>query len=275
MKKSIKLTTLSIAIIILTFSLVSCTNTVKPDEKNITSSDSKTINPAVTKEEENKDSLSALGASGAETSDKSDNNDGVGGGGADFDSYYHIGFCSVCFSVGSKDGKAVNFENTFVKDRNDEVIELINKYDNLIKTDNCRYQNTLWYLVKDLGLTRADIEAYESCMDESHVEKLTNEQIDALFIEDECEARNAMREPWTLFDGELVYTIKDIEKMTEDEFKHHNFKAEDIERLIDFFKQYPDSFDYSSFSEDRKDQAYKNSKETADYYINILTNLQK
>lgn len=238
MKKSIKLTTLIIAITIISCLLVSCAKTGKTDEKNNTLSDSETISTTETKEEGTQDTLPE-----AETSEQSENDDGVGGGGTEYGSYYHIGFRSVDFGYVDKNGNPVNFENTFIREREDEVFATLNKYDSQLKMNDCRYRNLLWYVVKELGLTREEVEQYESLIEEGQPEKLTDEQIDALFIEDECEARNAMREPWTLFDGELVYTIEDIARMTKEEFKSHNFSNDDVQRLTEYFESLAKTLD--------------------------------
>ena len=108
-------------------------------------------------------------------------------------------------------------------------------------------------------------------MDDSEPSMLTEDQIDALFIEDEYEARDAMREDWTLFDGQNVYRIIDIEKMTKEEFKSHSFRREDIDRLIAYFESYADSLDYSGLPEDERDLAYQHCKEKAESYIELLT----
>ena len=196
---------------------------------------------------------------------------GVGGGGVEFDRFYVYGYSSVCF-FDNLDGNAINFEGTFIKEREAELHERLQYYDQFFKNrDSCAYRNTMWYIVRDLGLEREDVENYYAMMSDDNDSKLTNSQIDALFIEDEYEARDAMRLAWTLFDGQNVYRIIDIEKMTKEEFKSHNFRREDIDRLIAYFESYADSLDYSGLPEDERDLAYQHCKEMADSYIRLLT----
>jgi len=208
----------------------------------------------------------------ATDSEYNDLPNGVGGGGVQFGDFYKTCFCSVCFGYQNSAGEWVDFDGTFVKTRKDEVIDLINYYDLFFNgEDSCAYQNIMWYIVRDMGLTRPEVEEYNNLIDESDYNHFTEEELDALFIEDEFAARDAMRQPWTLFDGENIYRIVDIERMTKDEFASHNFSKEDVERLINYFEEYPDSVDFSEF-ENAEEQILR-CREEMDGYILLLNEL--
>ena len=62
---------------------------------------------------------------------------------------------------------------------------------------------------------------------------ITDEQIDALLIEDVEEARKALRSPYTLYSevDNNIYRVVDLEKLTEAEFKALEFSTEDVQRF--------------------------------------------
>jgi len=197
---------------------------------------------------------------------------GVGGGGEEFDDFYKYCFCSIGFFYVNSKGESVNFSGTFITERRDEVVERLDYYDQFFKDPNsCDHKNYMWYMVKDLELSREDIELYNSMLEDGSPEKLSEEDIDALFIEDEYEARDAMRSETTLFDGKDVYRIIDIEKMSKEEFLSHGFQDDDVARLISFFNEYADSFDYSNTDDPEltKERVRKESEE----YVSLLREL--
>ena len=190
----------------------------------------------------------------------------------DFTQFYKYCFCSLCSGYINSQGEAINFEGTFVDTRMSEIQERLTYYYQFFKdTDSCAYKNFMWYVVRDLGLTREDIERYRSFFEGDHPKEFTEEDVDALFIEDEYLARDAMRCRWTLFDGENVYRIIDLEKMSKEEFLSHNFTEEDVGNLIEFFEEYPDSFDYTQ--SDNPELARRNTEDKADRYISLIRSL--
>ena len=89
----------------------------------------------------------------------------------------------------------------------------------------------MWYVTQGLNLTREDLEIYSELALEHN--KLTDEQIDALLIEDIEEARKALRSPYTLYSevDNNIYRVVDLEKLTEAEFKALEFSTEDVQRF--------------------------------------------
>lgn len=134
-------------------------------------------------------------------------------------------------------GGPVQVEGCFIHDRFDEAMAVIDKYDALLKTidselEKSYYSNFMWHMTQELDLTREDLELYnESVSTESY--RLTDEQIDALLIEDIEEARKALRSPYTLYSevDNNIYRVVDIEKLTEAEFKALEFSTEDVQRF--------------------------------------------
>ena len=134
-------------------------------------------------------------------------------------------------------GGPVQVEGCFIHDRFDEAMAVIDKYDALLKTidselEKSYYSNFMWHMTQELDLTREDLELYnESVSTESY--RLTDEQIDALLIEDVEEARKALRSPYTLYSevDNNIYRVVDLEKLTEAEFKALEFSTEDVQRF--------------------------------------------
>ncbi len=124
----------------------------------------------------------------------------------------------------------------FVHDRKNELTEILNECDAMAKKCNTEfeksyYSNCMWYVTQGLDLTREDLEAYSELALEHN--KLTDEQIDALLIKDEEEARKALRSPYTLYSevDNNIYRVVDLEKLTEAEFKALEFSTVDVRRF--------------------------------------------
>lgn len=181
----------------------------------------------------------------------------------DLEKYYR-----PCFEYVETDKKKV--EGTFADIRSSEVEEIIEKYSGLVRDYDCRYRNIVWYVVRDLGLTRKDVEAYNERLDKRF--KFSSEDIDALFIKDESTARAAMAETYTLFDGDKVYIPSEIVLMDIVEFDSHNFKTEDIARVVNYFESfYVGAFDYRVYED--PDRARVRHQEEANAYINLFEEL--
>ena len=168
----------------------------------------------------------------------SEDPEGIGGDGFIIEnySYYPSGIMSI--DMGDTD-----VEGCFIYDIAQEVDEIINELDNLRKTYPEGYErslflygNTLWHLVQRLELTREDIEIYSEL---SHC-NFTDEQIDTLLIEDEVEARKALRREDVFFSeltGEL-YTVYEVRNMDQQEFDAIGISYEEIERVCEYLDEY-------------------------------------
>ena len=132
-------------------------------------------------------------------------------------------------------------EGCFIYDRDDELHDVIQKYDTLGKTTRSRYHNIMWYVVHELNLTREDLEVYNSLLSKNGSHRyLTDDQIDRLLIEDEIEASKALRNVHTLFSNveNEVYNLPDLLSMTKEEFATLGFASDDIERCLAFLDEY-------------------------------------
>ncbi|MBQ3100646.1 MAG: hypothetical protein IJC50_06625 [Clostridia bacterium] len=117
-----------------------------------------------------------------------------------------------------------------------------------MKGEHSRYKNMLWYFVQGAGLTREDLLA---CNEENigtykEANKLTEEQIDALLIEDETEARKALKCKYNLFspvDTE-VYNLFELKNMTKEEFKALGFETDDINNCLKAIEEVSEEEDY-------------------------------
>ncbi len=100
-------------------------------------------------------------------------------------------------------------DNTFMDTRSEEVSvatdEFINKY------ANCRASRPplVYYIIHRLDLSREEIEYYYR---NSNISK---EYIDALFCEDEEEAKKLLKSPYAFQIGENIYNIYEIQQMIE------------------------------------------------------------
>lgn len=102
------------------------------------------------------------------------------------------------------------------------------------------YLNSFWKVVKMTNMTREEVELYNSYITESEVYddlggKLTEKQIDALFYEDEFEARRALKSPYALIsqkDGE-IYVLRQLAVFDAEEFAELEFFEEDVINMLD------------------------------------------
>ncbi|MBQ4054606.1 MAG: hypothetical protein IJD17_02750 [Clostridia bacterium] len=124
----------------------------------------------------------------------------------------------------------------FVYDRSEELNKILDECDAMLKKcdtefEKSYYGNYMWHVTQGLDLTREDLEIYSKLALEHN--KLTDEQIDALLIEDVEEARKALRSPYTLYSevDNNIYRVVDLEKLTEAEFKALEFSTEDVQRF--------------------------------------------
>lgn len=163
---------------------------------------------------------------------------GIGGGSSIIIDYAYYPWNIMNVDTGSTD-----VEGCFIHDRESERKKIIHDLYDLLKEypggygRACfLYGNFMWHLAQGLNLTREDIEIYN----ELSGAQLTNEQIDALLIEDEIEARKALRCEDVFFSeltGEL-YTIHEIIDMDEKEFATLGISDEEVERVCDYLDEY-------------------------------------
>ncbi len=136
-------------------------------------------------------------------------------------------------------GYTYNTPGCFVHDRFDEVNAILDKYDALSKTIDRRsleysyYCCYMWHLTQEMNLTREDLELYSELALEHN--KLTDEQIDALLIKDEEEARKALRSPYTLYSevDNNIYRMYDLAKLTDEEFDALGFTSEEVRDVVE------------------------------------------
>jgi len=155
---------------------------------------------------------------------------GIGGG-----SYGPI-YRFFPWEISGVDAGSTDSPGCFVHDRMEELTVILNECDAMAKKCNTEfeksyYSNCMWYVTQGLNLTREDLEIYSELALEHN--KLTDEQIDALLIEDVEEARKALRSPYTLYSevDNNIYRVVDLEKLTEAEFKALEFSTEDVQRF--------------------------------------------
>lgn len=115
-----------------------------------------------------------------------------------------------------------------------------------LRHGSTKYLNCLWQVIRMTDMTREEVELYNSYIeDHPFIEgnpyfaafgrKLTEEQIDALFYEDEWEARRALKSPYALFseaDGE-IYVYDQLACLSKDEFKALDFPVEDVIEFVE------------------------------------------
>ena len=162
----------------------------------------------------------------------------VGGSGFIIENYSYYPAVFMGVDLGWTDS-----EGCFIYDRAEEVDEIIYELDSLRKEYPYGYGralflygNMIWHLVQRLDLTREDVEIYSEL---SHC-NFSDEQIDALFIEDEVEARKALRREDVFFSeltGEL-YTVYEIRNMDQQEFDAIGISDEEIERVCEYLDEY-------------------------------------
>lgn len=155
---------------------------------------------------------------------------GIGGG--DHNPEYRF----FPWEISGVDFGDTNTPGCFVHDCYDELVEILDECDSMAKKCDTKfkrsyYSNYMWHATQALDLTREDLEIYSELALEHN--KLTDEQIDALLIEDIEEARKALRSPYTLYSevDNNIYRVVDLEKLTEAEFKALEFSTEDVQRF--------------------------------------------
>ncbi len=134
-------------------------------------------------------------------------------------------------------------------ERNEAVSEAWNFYDQEDENWVSRYRNRKWYIVRDLNIPREDIVEYNNKLPDNSGDKMTEEQIDMLYIKDEAEAREAMRNQYTLWSPNEaeIYRMMDIIDMDETEFNSHGFEKEDITRLLKILDNPDENFEYPNY----------------------------
>ena len=155
--------------------------------------------------------------------------------------------------TGIRIGAPELIEGSFVHERFDELTSIIDKYDALPKTlevdlfdlEWSYYSNLMWHITQEMNLTREDLEIYNKSVFESYkvyfetsvLEDiiLTDEQIDALLIKDEEEARKALRSPYTLYSevDNNIYRMYDLAKLTDEEFDALGFTSEEVRDVVE------------------------------------------
>lgn len=153
--------------------------------------------------------------------------------------------------TGIRIGGPALVEGCFVHERFDELVSIIDKYDALRKTVDIHdlewsyYSNTMWHITQEMNLTREDLEIYNKSVFESYKAYfetpvledmiLTDEQIDALLIKDEEEARKALRSPYTLYSevDNNIYRMYDLAKLTDEEFDALGFTSEEVRDVVE------------------------------------------
>lgn len=126
----------------------------------------------------------------------------------------------------------------FVYDRSEELNIILDECDAMLKKcdtefEKSYYGNYMWHVTQGLDLTREDLEIYnELALDYN---KLTDEQIDALLIEDVEEARKALRSPYTLYSevDNNIYRIPDLAKLTDEEFDALGFTSDEVRDVVE------------------------------------------
>ena len=102
------------------------------------------------------------------------------------------------------------------------------------------YLNAFWNVIRMTNMTREEVELYNSYITDTEIYddlggKLTEKQIDALFYEDEFEARRALKSPYTLIsqkDGE-IYVLRQLAVFDAEEFAELEFFEEDVITMLD------------------------------------------
>ena len=213
--KRIKILFVSILIILVMFVSISCSDK-KDFESTTLSNDSIIENQNIVNEEIDMGNV-----------DDSNDTSAVGGGASlltPLGCYYPISITTI-------DKTNTNTKGCFVYDRKEEMNTIIYELYDMMEYDDHTYHKMLWYVVQGLELSREDIETYNDLVLEGY--RLTEDQIDALLIEDESMASNALKSSYTLYSeaDNNVYRISDLEKLTEAEFKALEFSTEDVQRF--------------------------------------------
>lgn len=147
-------------------------------------------------------------------------------------------------SIMGVDKGPTDVEGCFVYDRKEEMNDILYELDRLAKeypegyarAGFC-YGNILWHIVQGLDLTREDVEIYNELFTGV---KLSDEQIDALLIEDEIKARKALRCDDVFFSeltGEL-YTVYEVSLMDKETFASLGIAADEVERVCKILDVY-------------------------------------
>ncbi|MBQ3100162.1 MAG: hypothetical protein IJC50_04145 [Clostridia bacterium] len=154
-------------------------------------------------------------------------------------------------------------------ERNEAVSDAWYFYDQEDENWVSRYRNRKWYIVRDLNIPREDIVEYNNKLPDNSGDKMTEEQIDMLYIKDEAEAREAMRNPYTLWSPNEaeIYRMMDILDMDKTEFNSHGFEKEDIMRLLEILDNPDEDFEYPNYLKEVASHIREVYDENADYEL--------
>ena len=124
----------------------------------------------------------------------------------------------------------ISFRGGTFRDKMDALNESIDKYEYGTREGN-RYSSSrvpLWYhLVHDLNLTREDVEQYYKDIG-VNLNNIPAEIIDALFLEDENEAKKILKSPFAFYADGSVYNIYDLAEMGTGKTKQLNIDEEEM-----------------------------------------------
>ena len=93
----------------------------------------------------------------------------------------------------------------------------------------------LYYCVKKLNLTQADINTYNNVRG---LVNLPQKMIDSLFLEDENEAKKVFKSPYVLYSDGKIYNVYEVMRLKDDEISSLKVTQDEMKEFIDNISNY-------------------------------------
>ena len=93
----------------------------------------------------------------------------------------------------------------------------------------------LYYCVKKLNLTQADINTYNNVRG---LVNLPQKMIDSLFLEDENEAKKVFKSPYALYSDGKIYNVYEVMRLNDDEISNLKVNQDEMKEFIDNISNY-------------------------------------